>query len=94
MQSHHQFFEGGIACTFTDAVNRAFHLTCSIFGSLKEVRHSQAKIIVTMHRDNRAINVWHILFDPFDQSAKLRGSQIADCIGNIDSVCTRCDRSL
>ena len=46
--SHHNFFEGAVSCSFTNTIDGALHLTNPSLNRTPRIRHSQATVIVNM----------------------------------------------
>src|SRR4029077_11368321 len=80
---HHHLFEGAIARAFTNAVERALHLTGSSLHRRQRVGDRQAQIIVAMHTDHGLVDVFHVCTEIGDQGAVLFRDGVADGIRNI-----------
>ena len=81
---HHDFLERGIAGSFPDAVNGAFHLPGAVFNRLQTIGSCHPQIIMTMDANNRLFDTGDILKDTRNQVSELIGNSVADGIRHIN----------
>ena len=82
--SHHNFFQRGIAGPLADAVDGAFHLPGAPDHGFQAIGHRQTQIVMAMHADYRFMDIGHILENAFNPLPPLLGNGIAHRIRNID----------
>ena len=93
-QGHHNLFQCGIARTFAQTVDRAFHLTGATLNSGQTIGRGHAKIIVTMGRENNIISPRHRRNQVADQISAFHWGRIPHRIRNIDRACASLNRNL
>ena len=64
--NHSHFFQRSITCAFSNTIHRHFHLTGTIQYPCNGIGSCQAQIVVAMSRDDRSINIVHMLHQVFD----------------------------
>jgi len=81
---HDQFFERGVACALTDAIDGALDLAGSGGDGGHGVGDGHAEIVVAVGGDSDALDSLDATADGRDQFAELGGNRVADGVGNIE----------
>ena len=90
-QRHHDFFKAGIARTFAQAVDGAFHLAHACLNSGQRVGNRHTQVVVAVGRPDYFIAVGHAFDDVADTLVPHGRDGVADSIGNIDGSRARFD---
>ena len=91
-QRHHHFFQRSIACTFPQAIDRAFNLPRACLHRCQRIGGRHAKVVVAMGGKDDAIGTRHPFEQHADQVRTFTRRGIANCIGNVDRGRPRLDR--
>ena len=62
LNDHYYFFQGGIACSFTQPIDGTFYLPCPIDNSGNRVCRCQSKVIMAMTGNNCLVNIGDIIY--------------------------------
>ena len=94
MKRHHQLFQRRISRPLTNAVDRAFELTRTVFHRLEEVGDRQPQVVVSMHGQHRIGDVRHMLINASDQRTEFARGGVTDGVRDVDGAGTGCNGSL
>ena len=83
-QDHRDLFEGGIAGTFTDAVDGALHLARAVMNCRDGIGDRKPEIVMAVDADNSFLDIGHMFHDITDESAEFIRNRVTDRVGNID----------
>src|SRR5690606_14261200 len=84
LDGHDDFFEGGVAGAFADAVDGAFDLPGAAARGGQGVRHGQAEVVVVVAREYDAVGTRGVGDDIAEHLLDFAGGGITDRIGEID----------
>ena len=83
-QRHHDLFQRGIAGTFTDAVDGAFHLARAGQNARQAVGHRQAQVVVAVGGEDHLVGIGHAVPQHRDDVEEFLRRAVTHRIGNID----------
>ena len=84
---HDDFLEAAVASAFTNTVDRAFDLSCTLSYSFQAVGNRHAEIIVTVDTNHGLVNVTDPVAQKTNDVSHVRRSCVADRVRNIDRGC-------
>ncbi len=94
LDRHDDFLERAIARALTDAVDRAFDLTCTGLHGGQAVRDGHAQIVVAVHAQTNIVDAGDVLLQVAEQLIELTRHRIANGIGYVHRRCAGADRGL
>ncbi len=86
LDDHHHFFQGSIACSFTQTIDGAFDLPCAGNNACNGIGCCQSEIIMTMAGNNCLINIAYIVYEISDFFAILMRKAITGVSGIFTTV--------
>lgn len=84
LEGHDDFFEGCIAGSFAETIDRAFDLSRAGFDRRQAVGDGEAQVIMTVRADDGLVDVRHILLERVDDLEVMSRCGIADGVGDVD----------
>ena len=81
---HHDLFERRIARAFAQTVDRALRLTGSALQGGQGIGDGHPQVVVTVHADDRVIDVPHVGDDIRDELSELVRDGVSDGVRNVD----------
>jgi len=84
MQRHHDLLERGVAGTFADAVDSAFHLARAGANAGQRVGYRHAEVVVAVRRDHDAVGPRHGGPDAGDHRAVFVGRRVTHGVRNVE----------
>ena len=94
IQVHYHLIHRRVSGTFADTVNGTLDLPGSRLNRRKRVCDRKTEIIMAVDRNNRLIDIFHMLFEIADKSTVLRRLAVSHGIRNIDGRGTGIDNRL
>src|SRR5690606_3973956 len=91
---HDDLFQGTVARSFANAVDGALDLARPFFYRGETVGHCQPKVIVTVHAQDRFVDVRNVVAEVADDLGELGRDAIADGVGDVDGRRPRVDGGL
>ncbi len=89
---HHEFFQGRVARTLAEAVDRALDLPGARFDTGQAVRDGEAEVVVTVGRDDSLVDIGDVVLERLDDIEEMTGGGVADRVWDVDRRGSRFDR--
>jgi len=93
VEGHDDFFEGGIAGTFTDSVDGDFDLAGAAHDAFERVGGGHSEIVVAVATEDGFVGVGHVADDVGEEFAVFIGSGVSGGVGDIDDGCAGGDHA-
>src|SRR4030042_305608 len=94
LDSHDDFFQGGVTSPLADAVDRTLHLPGAPLDSCQAVGNRQSEVVMAVNANDSAVYIRYVFNDALDKLAELYGHSIADPLRDINGGGAGIDNSL
>ena len=94
LEGHDNLFERRISRALAEPVDRALDLASAVRNRGERIRRGHTEIVMTMHRNDRFVDIRHPIENRVDYPGKMLRCRIPDRIGDIDRRSATGDRGL